>query len=63
MRKPQRYVVIHSHSWNGFTETASASYNTALDRALEYAKITANRYRGEIFEEYGDGILIPLRVK
>lgn len=60
--KPIRYVVMHVHDWHGQKEDAWASYNTALDgvgsiTALSMAKHTAMRYFGEIFADFGDGVL------
>lgn len=58
--KPSRYIVTHQHEYKGFQEEGWASYNTQLEKALEYATQTAMRYYGEIFAEYGDGILHPV---
>ncbi len=59
--KPNRYIVLHSHSWSGYREEAWASYNTALDKlthlpnALSQATMTAKRYGGEIHAAYDNG--------
>lgn len=60
-QKILRYVVHHIHDWHGFQEEAWASYNAALDRALDYATHTASRYHGEILIDVGDGILQPFK--
>lgn len=68
LKSPDRYVVLHNyHSFDeNRTEQAWASYNTDLDgqsktSALSMATQTASRYRGDIFADYGDGNLNPVR--
>ncbi len=56
---PERYIVLHEHeSYDGEREEeAWASYNTSLPNAYNLAVHTASRYHGEIFAEFGDGVL------
>lgn len=60
-RNPIRYVVHHEHEWRGMKEWAWASYNCALSNSLSLAIHTASRYKGEIFCDFGDGILEPFK--
>ena len=60
-QKPARYIVQHTHDYRGFQENGWASYSTHLDKAMDYAYQTAARYYGEVFAEYGDGILHPIK--
>jgi hypothetical protein len=64
-KTPERYVVIHDHHSydNKHREQACASYNTKLDTqfatsAFNMAIHTASRYFGEIFADFGDGVLV-----
>lgn len=63
-KSPVRYIVLHSHKPynNSQSENAWASYNTKLDAqskttALNMAFHTASRYHGEVFADFGDGML------
>jgi hypothetical protein len=61
-KTPKRYVVIHEHNYNGSSEIAWASYNTALDKILKTSAYsqsvcTASVYNGEIFADYEKGEL------
>jgi len=70
---PDRYVVLHTHKAypNFNTEQAGISYSTKLDNmalndknkvsALNMAIHTASRYHGEIFADFGDGVLEPVK--
>lgn len=70
---PDRYVVIHDHKAypNYSPESAAISYSTKLDNmklndknavsAYNMAIHTASRYHGEIFADFGDGTLNPVK--
>lgn len=72
-KNPERYVVIHDHKAypNFNTEQAGVSYSTKLDNmalndknkisAYNMAVHTASRYHGEIFADFGDGVLEPVK--